>query len=355
MSLLSIKDREKRLKYLGYGEYNKANVRKFQKAAFPRSSKRWTGEYDTHTDRALRTFYNVKRYGGGYFEPEEFRCNCSHCCGYPSYMKKVEIEHLARIRKHYGKPMKITSGLRCKDENRRVGGVPNSGHTRGYAADFYMKGVTDTVDHREKVLKWMKKQPNHEFTYGANMKDSNGQYRTASGMGNAMHTETHKPKSKMQPWYDAMKDQYNWSKNQRYNFNDYPTVENSEEEGTCITFPSVSLQRLGLLPKGSYFYYHPDKNRISGNCVPYVRDHPEIFAVSYPHKTIHELVKEGKLDPGAIIGFDDPSYHTMVFMGFNKKGQPIFNTMGHKRGLKVTYPAYADRKVDMVVTLKKVS
>lgn len=191
--LLTTKQRELRFKYLGLGSYNKKNIKKFQKMAFPDKKSEQDGEYGIHTDRALRTFYNVKRYGGGYFEPSEFRCNCGKCCGYPSYMKKVEMEHLARIRKHYKKPMTITSGLRCSTENKRVGGVPNSGHLRGYAVDFYMPNVTDTVEHRKKALKWIEKQPNHEFTYGAHMYDSNGLYRDASGMGNAMHTETHKP------------------------------------------------------------------------------------------------------------------------------------------------------------------
>lgn len=193
MALLTTDQRKKRFEFLGLGAYNKANILKFQKKAFPNSEGEQDSKYGQKTDRALRTFYNVKKYGGGYFQPQEFRCNCGHCSGYPSYMKKVEVEHLVRIRKHYGKPMAITSGLRCAYENARVGGAPGSGHTRGYAADFHIDGVTDTVSQRKSALKWIAKQPNHEFSYGAFMKDSNGLYRTAEGMGNAMHTETHKP------------------------------------------------------------------------------------------------------------------------------------------------------------------
>lgn len=191
MALLTIEQRKRRFEYLGLGAYNKTNLLKFQKKAFPNDKDEQDSKYGLHTDRALRTFYNVKKYGGGYFKPSEFRCTCGHCSGYPSYMKKVQIEHLVRIRKHYGKPMTVTSALRCSYENSRVGGVPNSGHTRGYATDFYMQGVTDTVAHRKSALRWIVKQPDHEFTYGAYMRDSNGLYRTADGMGNAMHTETH--------------------------------------------------------------------------------------------------------------------------------------------------------------------
>lgn len=201
MSLLTKKGRDMRLKYLGYGPYNKKNVLAFQKDAFPGKPKLQDGIAGQITDNALRTFYNVKKYGGGYFKPAEFRCNCGHCSGYPTHMKKVEIQHLKRIREHYDKPMTITSGMRCEIENKNVGGIQGSSHTRGYAADFYMKGVTDTVANRQKALEWIKKQPNHEFTYGAYMRDSQGKYRESGQMGNAMHTETHRPAKKKQSKY----------------------------------------------------------------------------------------------------------------------------------------------------------
>ena len=157
----------------------------------------------------------------------------------------------------------------------------------------------------------------------------------------------------LQAWFDAMKTQFNWSKNQRYHFNDEPTVANSKKEGTCITFPAVSLQRLGLIPKGEYFYFHPDHKRISGSAADYVKKHKDIFSLSYPNKTLKQLRKEGKVKEGDIVGFGNPGYHTMVYMGTNKDGDSIFNTMGHRKGLSVTYPYYAKRKVNMLVRLKK--
>ena len=193
MALLSIKARQNRFKRLGYGKYNKANLIKFQKKAFPNDRNMWDGVYGTQTDNALRTFFNCSLVKD--FEPQEFRCDCGRCSGYPSFMRQVELKHLQKIRDHYKTPMKITCGLRCPAENRAVGGVPNSGHLRGYAADIYMEGVTDTAEHRTAALRWIVKQPDHEFTYGAHMYDSEGKYREASGMGNALHTETHKPTS----------------------------------------------------------------------------------------------------------------------------------------------------------------
>lgn len=158
----------------------------------------------------------------------------------------------------------------------------------------------------------------------------------------------------LQKWFDAMVTQFNWSKKQKYHFNDHPDVANSKKEGTCITFPAVSLQRIGLLPKGKYFYFHPTHKRISGNGASYVKKHTEIYKLSYPNKTVKELWKAGKIKKGDICGFGNPAYHTMVFMGMNKNGEPLWNSMGHSKKLKGKYPSYAKRKVNMLVHLKKV-
>lgn len=152
-------------------------------------------------------------------------------------------------------------------------------------------------------------------------------------------------------WEEAMATQYEWSKNQKYNFIDHPTVENSRTQGTCITFVAVSLQRLGLLKSGEYFYFNPNTRRISGNASSYVKDHPEAFKLSYPNKTVKTLASTGKISRGDIVGFGNPAYHTMVYMGVNGQGQPIFNTMGHRKGIGIIYPNYADRKVNMLVRL----
>lgn len=380
MALLTTEQRKARFKYLGLGEYNKANIARFQKKYLRK--KDVDGVYGTDTDRALRHVYNVKKYTKN-FSPEEFKCECGgkYCTGYPSYMKRVELENLQSIRDHYGKPMTVTCGLRCKTYNNKLrGSIGNSKHLTGYATDFYMPGVTDTLANRKKAIAWIKKLPNHNYTYGNGI-NSNGVKVSAGYMGNALHTDTNKPKKSekkvtkavqnaadvmknaatsaapvadpLQKWYDAMTTQYNWSKNQVYAWCEKPTVANSKKKGTCITFPAVSLQRIDLLSKGGYFYYHPTKKRISGNRASYVKKHPEIFKLSYPNKTIATLWKAGKIKKGDIVGFGNPAYHTMVFMGM-KDGKPRFNTMGHKRGLNVTYKSYAKRKVNMLVRIKKI-
>lgn len=398
MALLTTEQRKARFKYLGLGEYNKANIARFQKKYLRK--KDVDGVYGTDTDRALRHVYNVKKYTKN-FSPEEFKCECGgkYCTGYPSYMKRAELENLQSIRDHYGKPMTVTCGLRCKTYNNKLrGSIGNSKHLTGYATDFYMPGVTDTLANRKKAIAWIKKLPNHNYTYGNGI-NSNGVKVSAGYMGNALHTDTNKPKKKttakttvkaepkvnqavqnaadtmvkaattaapvkvtpyltqaqLDVWFAALKKQYENAKNSVYTWVEGPTYENSRKKSTCIAEHSVALQLLGLLPKKGYFYCHPTKRRISGNRAGYVKKHTELFKVKYPHVKLKTLIKQGKLFPGDYVGFGDPGYHSMVYMGQNSNGKPIFATLGHKKGYGVTYPKYAKRKVDMIVRLKKVS
>ena len=194
MALLSVEKRKQYFKYLGLGEYNKANIEKFQRKAFTRKSD-IDGVYGTNTDRALRHFRNVKKYAPN-FKPEEFKCECGgrYCTGYPSWMKKVELENLQAIRNHYKKPMIVTCGLRCRPYNNSLAGsISNSKHLSGYATDFYMSGVTDTLANRKAAIRWIKTLPNHNYTYG-NGYNSNGVAIRAAYMGNALHTDTNAPK-----------------------------------------------------------------------------------------------------------------------------------------------------------------
>lgn len=43
------------------------------------------------------------------------------------------------IREEFKKPINVSSGFRCKQLNKMVGGVSNSYHTKGMAADLYGK------------------------------------------------------------------------------------------------------------------------------------------------------------------------------------------------------------------------
>lgn len=55
------------------------------------------------------------------------------------------VHHVLQpLRDHYGQPVKISSGYRCQALNKAVGGVTNSQHMRGQAADIKIQGVTPT-------------------------------------------------------------------------------------------------------------------------------------------------------------------------------------------------------------------
>ncbi|MFQ6615072.1 MAG: D-Ala-D-Ala carboxypeptidase family metallohydrolase [Fidelibacterota bacterium] len=49
---------------------------------------------------------------------------------------------LEEVRKHFGKPVLITSGYRSPELNRAVGGSQYSQHVKGEAADFVVKDIT---------------------------------------------------------------------------------------------------------------------------------------------------------------------------------------------------------------------
>ena len=49
------------------------------------------------------------------------------------------------LRRIYGKPIIITSGYRCQKLNTLVGGVSNSWHTQGNAADIHVASLTEAT------------------------------------------------------------------------------------------------------------------------------------------------------------------------------------------------------------------
>lgn len=190
MALLTKATRKKWLKQIGLGEYNKANILKFQKMAFS-DKKEHDGVYGKNTDIALRHWHHVRTYTkADNFSPEEFRCPCGHCTGYPTWMRVNALKHVQTIRSYYSKPMTITSGLRCQYENDRLSGSSkDSAHIKGKAVDFYMPGVTDTLEHRRAAINYIKRLKNHSYSYGNGI-SSTGAHVSAPNMGNAVHTET---------------------------------------------------------------------------------------------------------------------------------------------------------------------
>lgn len=72
-----------------------------------------------------------------YFKKQEFACKCGkYCNGYPVDIDMNMVKIADKIRSKIGKPITINSGLRCKTHNANVGGVSNSQHLYGNAADL---------------------------------------------------------------------------------------------------------------------------------------------------------------------------------------------------------------------------
>lgn len=72
-----------------------------------------------------------------YFKKSEFACKCGkYCNGYPAEIDMNMVKVADAIRSRIGKPVSVNSGLRCKTHNANVGGVSNSQHLYGTAADL---------------------------------------------------------------------------------------------------------------------------------------------------------------------------------------------------------------------------
>lgn len=80
-----------------------------------------------------------------YFKRDEFRCPCGKCGGFPVEPKESLVRTVNRIREVLGVPVIIVppdghsggSGVRCADYNAEIGGVSNSMHLGGGAADLH--------------------------------------------------------------------------------------------------------------------------------------------------------------------------------------------------------------------------
>lgn len=108
-----------------------------------------------------------------FFTSVEFNCNCGKCTS-PAYLNPMLITYLDGLRRHFARPVIITSGIRCKDYNNSLSGSSTkSGHLRGSAADVYIKGV-----HPKEIHYWWKiNVPNGYSYYGT------------KNMGNCVHLE----------------------------------------------------------------------------------------------------------------------------------------------------------------------
>lgn len=75
-----------------------------------------------------------------HFKVSEFACHGDGCCTETKVDGQL-VARLQQIRDHFGAPVTISSGYRCKAHNTAIGGAKASRHMEGMAADIKVKGV----------------------------------------------------------------------------------------------------------------------------------------------------------------------------------------------------------------------
>jgi uncharacterized protein YcbK (DUF882 family) len=84
-----------------------------------------------------------------HFARIEFACRCGNCPASTDPTIDVTlIRVLEELRDHFGNPITVTSGVRCKAYNASVGGKPFSKHREGRASDIVIKGVPAAAVYR---------------------------------------------------------------------------------------------------------------------------------------------------------------------------------------------------------------
>ena len=176
---MTIKQRQHLLAYLGYYVGNVDGVwgtlSKTACTAFQRDfgGIQVDGFGGTETDKALKhaVAYGMPAkedtstkeenatgnfwYGIKYFKRSEFACKCGkYCNGFPVEPNEKLVKTLETIREHFGAPVTISSGIRCKTHNTNVGGATKSQHMEGTAADIKVKGVlpSEVVAYAESLM-----------------------------------------------------------------------------------------------------------------------------------------------------------------------------------------------------------
>ena len=77
-----------------------------------------------------------------HFLMDEYACDCAgYCDGWPAAMDPELLEKIEALRCFFDQPIIITSGVRCERRNAEVGGIENSWHLSGHAADLYCPGM----------------------------------------------------------------------------------------------------------------------------------------------------------------------------------------------------------------------
>lgn len=168
---MTIKQKQCLLMFLGYysgtidgiwGDQSKAATLRFQQdQGFPPDDA-FGAETEAKILEVVSTGGTADWWDGiEFFEKAEFACKCGrYCHGYPAEMDSTLVQTADRIRRYWGKPAIVSSGLRCSRHNANVGGVRNSRHLTGKAMDFCVPGKTAAA-----LLELVQQQPEIRYAY----------------------------------------------------------------------------------------------------------------------------------------------------------------------------------------------
>lgn len=168
------------LAYLGYykddvdgvwGEKSRAATVDFQKATGLTADGIFGADTAARAKKAVAAdeFAEEKKAGSSswwadieHFTREEFACKCGgkYCKGFPAEPQEKLVRAADKVRYHFGKPMRVTSGVRDPQHNANVGGVSNSRHLSGKAMDFGVEGFSASM-----VLAYVQKLPEIRYAY----------------------------------------------------------------------------------------------------------------------------------------------------------------------------------------------
>lgn len=138
----------------------------------------------TETENAeTGTFWDEIRY----FRRAEFRCQCrgKYCSGFPAEPVEETVRLADEIRRRAGVPLKVNSGVRCKQHNADAGGIWNSLHLTGQAIDLAPIGGNISVARLQDIAEQVQaeKLPNRGGLgrYGWGVHIDNGKYSRWNG------------------------------------------------------------------------------------------------------------------------------------------------------------------------------
>lgn len=116
-----------------------AELAKYEKQAI--SDKVSDNSFDDLVENTLGFWADIR-----HFTRTEFRCPCPRCGGFPVEPNESLVRIADSVREYFGKPMIISSGVRCQAHNDELSGsVSNSRHVQGKAVDFCISGMPSSI------------------------------------------------------------------------------------------------------------------------------------------------------------------------------------------------------------------